>query len=126
MLLFRNTMAVSEGHLDEFAEAIQDAVEFADRHGPQLMVQTFVNERRMLAYSYQLYRDSIAVLEHWRLSDPYIKAVMKHCTVQALQVHGTPSAEVLASLSDRIAAGTATVTPRVAGFVRQFATGVGS
>lgn len=119
MLLFRNTMAVSEGHLSEFTEAVRDAVGFVERHGPQLMVQTFVDERRMLAHSYQLYRDSAAVLEHWRLSDPYIQAVLRHCTVRDFQVHGTPSVEVLDGLGDLVAAGTATVTPRVAGFVRR-------
>jgi hypothetical protein len=121
MLLFRNTMQITEGHLTEFTAAVREAVEFVEHHGPQLMVQTFVDEQRLLAYSYQLYRDSAAVVEHWRLSDPYIRAVMEHCTVLSFQVHGTPSDEVLNGLRELLNDGTATLTPRVAGFVRPFA-----
>ncbi|MFD3530763.1 hypothetical protein [Streptomyces sp. NPDC058664] len=86
-LLFRNTMRITEGHLEGFREAIAKAVDFAEPHGPQLMVQTFLDEERMLAHSFQLYRDSDAVRLHWKLADPYIQEVMEHCRVEHI-AHG--------------------------------------
>ncbi|MFF1510790.1 hypothetical protein [Streptomyces sp. NPDC058326] len=118
-LLFRNTMRITEGHLDGFREAIARAVDFAQRHGPQLMVQTFLDERRMLAHSFQLYRDSDAVRLHWRLADPYIAEVMEHCRVEHFEVFGEPDAEVAAGLRDVLAEhGTLVFSPRIAGFDR--------
>jgi hypothetical protein len=49
MILFRNMMRITEGHLHAFKRAIIEAVEFVEENGPQLMVQTFINEQR--AYS---------------------------------------------------------------------------
>lgn len=118
MILFRNTMQITEGHLHDFKRAIIEAVEFVEENGPQLMVQTFIDEQRMLAVSYQLYRDSGAVLEHWRLADPYIAKVMEHCVVAEFQIHGEPSAAVLERMRPMLDDGRATLTPRLAGFVR--------
>ncbi len=59
-------MRITKGHLAGFKGAVQEAVKFAKQHGPQLMVQTFIDEQQMLAYSFQLYRDSESVLVHWR------------------------------------------------------------
>ncbi|HEX2317038.1 MAG TPA: hypothetical protein VHJ17_25045 [Thermomonospora sp.] len=56
MLLFRSTMRVTDGHLEDFREAIARAVDFPQQHGPRLMVQTFVDEERMLARGFRLYR----------------------------------------------------------------------
>jgi hypothetical protein len=117
MILFRNTMRITEGHLHAFKRAIIEAVNFVEENGPQLMVQTFINEQRMLAVSYQLYRDSEAVLEHWRLADPYIAKAMKHCVVAEFQIHGEPSAVVLEQMRPMLDDGRATLTPRHAGFV---------
>lgn len=116
-LLFRNTMRITEGHLDGFRKAIREAVEFAEQHGPQLLVHTFLDEETMLAYSYQLYRDSESVLLHWKLSDPYISRVMEHCTVERFDVYGQPNAEVMAGLA-QLGDTLASVTPRIAGFTR--------
>jgi hypothetical protein len=123
MILFRNTMRIAEGHLDGFRQAIREAVDFVERNGPQLMVQTFIDEERMLAFSYQLYRDSESILRHWQLADPYINKVMEHCTVEDFQVHGEPNDAVLKGLQGMIDEGRATVTPRLAGFVRPAANG---
>ncbi|MEV4575620.1 hypothetical protein AB0K16_20460 [Nonomuraea jabiensis] len=93
-ILFRNTMRITEGHLEDFRNAIARAVKFAQQHGPQLMVQTFVDETRMLAHSFQLYRDSDAVF-------------------------GEPDGEVAAGL--RLSFGEQiplTFSPRIAGFLR--------
>lgn len=112
-------MRITEGHLKGFCDAVTKAVAFAEQHGPQLMVETFVDEERMLAHSFQLYQDSDAVRLHWKLADPYIQEVMKHCQVERFEVFGTPDADVMAgvrsALSERC---TLTFSPRIAGFVR--------
>ncbi|MFE7415758.1 hypothetical protein [Rhodococcus sp. NPDC057529] len=118
-LLFRNTMRITPGHLDPFREAIARAVDFAEEHGPQLMVQTFVDEERMLAHSFQLYRDSDAVRLHWQLSDPYIQGVMEHCEVEGFEVFGEPDADVTAGIRSALGDGAAlTFLPRIAGYLR--------
>jgi hypothetical protein len=119
ILLFRNTMRITDGHLEDFRDAIARAVAFAQEHGPQLMVETFVDEERMLAHSFQLYQDSDAVRTHWKLADPYIQDVMEHCRVERFEVFGEPDADVVAgvrsALGDQCAL---TFSPRIAGFVR--------
>ncbi|PJE99258.1 hypothetical protein CUT44_05715 [Streptomyces carminius] len=125
-LLFRNTMRIADGRLEDFRDAVVRAVEFARRHGPQLMVETFIDEERMLAHSFQLYRDSDAVRAHWRLADPYIREVMEHCRVERFEVFGEPDDEVAAGV--RAALGgqcPLTFAPRAAGFVRFAATARG-
>ncbi|MFJ9699755.1 hypothetical protein [Streptomyces fradiae] len=125
-LLFRNTMRITDGHMAGFRAAVARAVAFAERHGPQLMVQTFVDEERMLAHSFQLYRDSDAVRAHWRLADPYIREVMEHCRVECFEVFGEPDADVVAGVRSALGDQCVPVfSPRVAGFVR-FATAPGA
>ncbi|MGR6919164.1 hypothetical protein ACU635_33370 [[Actinomadura] parvosata] len=119
IILFRNTMRITDGHLEDFRNAIARAVEFAQQHGPQLMVQTFVDEKRMLAHSFQLYRDSDAVRLHWKLADPFIQDVMKHCRVEHFEVFGEPDAEVAAGLRSSLdEQAPLTFSPRIAGFLR--------
>jgi hypothetical protein len=119
MILFRNTMKITEGHMDAFKQAICAAVDFVSEHGPQLMVQTFIDEKQLTAVSYQLYRDSEAILQHWRLADPYIAEVMQHCTVAAFEICGEPNAAVMERMNTMIQEGLATQMVRLAGFVRQ-------
>ncbi|MEU3274824.1 hypothetical protein ABZ639_28600 [Saccharomonospora sp. NPDC006951] len=121
MILFRNTMRIAAGQLEEFTAAVRAAVDFVEHNAPQVMVQTFVDADRMLAYSYQMYPDSAAVLEHWRVSEAQIDNVSAHCTVVDFQVHGSPDERVLAGMRGMIEDGTAGVTSRIAGFVRPFA-----
>ncbi|WP_433031169.1 hypothetical protein [Actinomycetospora sp. CA-053990] len=45
-------------------------------------MQVFIDDERLLAHSFQLYPDSAAIAEHWRLSDPSIAEVMEHCSVE--------------------------------------------
>lgn len=119
LLLFRNTMRITEGHLEEFRGAIDRAVGFVERHGPQLMVEVFVDEERLLAHSFQLYQDSDAVRAHWKLSDPYIQDVMAHCSVEHFEVFGEPDEDVASgireALGDQVPPAFA---PRFSGFVR--------
>lgn len=44
-MLLRNTMAFDRQHAAEFKKAIINAVEFANKHAPQLMVQTLSTMR---------------------------------------------------------------------------------
>jgi hypothetical protein len=118
-ILFRNTMRITDGHLDGFRHAIARAVAFAQENGPQLMVEVFVDDERMLAYSFQLYRDSDSIRTHWRLSDPYIREVMEHCTVQHFEVFGHPDADIVAALKTPDGGSFPfSVSPRLAGFNR--------
>lgn len=118
-ILFRNTMRITDGHLDGFRHAIARAVAFTEEHGPQLMVEVFIDEERMLAYSFQLYRDSDAIRDHWRLSDPYIREVMEHCTVRHFEIYGEPDDDIMAALKTPDGESfPLTHTPRLVGFTR--------
>ena len=116
-LLFRNTMLVHEGHLDEYRAAIERAVGFAEEHAPQVMVDVFIDEVERRATSFQIYEDSDAVRRHWQLSDPYIQDVMAHCVVEQFEVFGTPDEGILRELT----AGDLplTIHPRLTGFLRR-------
>ncbi|MFI2229568.1 hypothetical protein [Nocardia testacea] len=116
-ILFHNTMRITDGHLEQFEEAVQRAVAFVEEHGPQLMVQVFLDEDRGLAHSFQLYRDSEAVLAHWKLSDPYIREVMEHCSLQSFETYGEISDEVLDGLRAG-PVGEVTVRRALTGFTR--------
>ncbi|MDT0379707.1 hypothetical protein RM572_13110 [Streptomyces sp. DSM 42041] len=112
-------MRITDGHLDGFRHAIAQAVAFTEEHGPQLMVDVFVDEERMLAHSFQLYRDSDAIRTHWRLSDPYIRGVMEHCTVEHFEVFGAPDPDIVAALTTPDGDSfPVVISPRMAGFHR--------
>jgi hypothetical protein len=121
-ILFHNTMKIIDGHLDEFSAAVRRAVAFVQEYGPQQFVQVFLDEQRGVAHSFQLYPDSEAVLAHWAMSDPYIRDVMEHCTVDSFETYGQLSEAVLHGLRTGLA-GTATVRPPLTGFVRLGSTG---
>lgn len=118
-LLFHNIMCIREGHLDEFRAAITEAVTVVRERGPQLMVEVYIDAEAMRAHSFQLYADDESVLEHWQLSDPYIREVMEHCTVERFEVFGEPGEQVREGLrtpnGERFPT---TTTPRLTGFTR--------
>ena len=72
LIMLVNTMEIREGRLAEFRESVERAVRFTEEHGPQLIVNVYIDEDNMRAQSVQLYPDSDAILTHWELSDPYI------------------------------------------------------
>lgn len=116
-LLMHNTMKITPGRLEGFRDAVRRAVDFVEKHGPQLMVRVFIEEEEMRAHSFQMYADSDAIRTHWKLSDPYIAAVMEHCTVERLALYGDPDEDVRAALEP----GTAfpvSITPLFTGFLR--------
>ena len=119
-LLLHNTMRITEGHLEGFRSAVEKAVMFVEEHGPQLAVQVFIDDERLVAHSFQLYPDSSAIVRHWSLSDPYIREVMAHCTVERLEMYGEPEEDVVGDAFRPDVAGDVprTVVPRLIGFVR--------
>ncbi|OCP01697.1 MULTISPECIES: hypothetical protein [unclassified Ensifer] len=117
-LLFRNLMRITPGHLDEFREAVKSAINFVESHAPQLMVQTFIDEKAMQAVSIQLYRNSEDVLSHWQMSDAHINNVSAHCAVERLEVYGAPNEEVAKGLAPFIGDGRGFIMPPLTGFSR--------
>lgn len=115
-LIFRNTMRITPGHTDDYRRAIEDAVSFAEQHAPQLMVDVFIDDQEGTATSFQIYADSDDVLTHWKLSDPYIAEVMKHCSVDRFEVFGSPSDEVRAGFG-RVSGMEVTINPRLTGYL---------
>lgn len=83
------------------------------------MVDVFIDEERMLAHSFQLYRDSDSIRAHWRLSDPYIREVMEHCTVQHFEIFGEPDHDIVAAFKTPDGEPFPfVISPRLAGFNR--------
>lgn len=118
-ILLLNTMQIEQGKLEEFKESVKRSVAFVEANGPQFMVEVYVDEKIMRAYSFQLYRDSESILSHWRMSDPYIREVMQHITVKRLDVYGQPNDAVMEGLRPFSEDGViVTVTPQFAGFAR--------
>lgn len=117
-ILLRNTMAFDREHAPEFKEAIVNAVEFAGRHAPQLMVQTYIDDENGLCYSFQLYQDSDAILRHWQVSDRNIAEVMKYCVVRSMEVYGSPSEAVRDGIMGSVGEAKVSFTTGLAGFCR--------
>jgi hypothetical protein len=117
-ILLRNVMKITEGRLDLFCEAVSEAVGFVEQHGPQLMVQTFIDREEMRATSFQLYRNSADMLRHWELSDPYIQKVSQHCEVERLELYGNPCEEVRAGISSFLKDGRGQIITPLVGFAR--------
>jgi catechol 2,3-dioxygenase-like lactoylglutathione lyase family enzyme len=117
-VLIRNTMAFDRQHAAEFRQAILNAVDFANKHAPQLMVMTYIDDENGLCYSFQLFRDSEAILRHWKVSDPNITEVMKHCVVRSMEVYGRPSEAVRNGILGSVGDATVSFTPELAGFFR--------
>jgi hypothetical protein len=117
-ILFHNIMRIHDGHLEDYRRAINNAVDFAERHGPQRMVEVFIDETHGLGHSFQLYDDSAAILRHWELSDPSIRDVMAHCSVQRLEVYGEVSRQVRDGLTGAGGGFEVTIIPAFTGFLR--------
>lgn len=110
---------IRPGKLEPFKQAIRNAVTFAEAHGSQLVVETFIDEESMRANSLQMLPSSEAVLAHWRLADPYIRDVMESCIMRRLDVYGEPNEEVMLGLLSLVEQGIpVTVTPGFVGFRR--------
>lgn len=117
-ILLRNTMAFDRQHAAEFRKAIINAVDFANKHAPQLMVQTYIDDEKGLFYSFQLFQDSDAILRHWQVSDPNIAEVMKYCVVRSMEVYGSPSKEVRDGILGSVGEASVSFTPELFGFYR--------
>lgn len=117
-ILLRNTMAFDRSRAAEFKRAVVQAVDFARRNAPQLMVEVFVDDERALCYSFQMFENSEAIREHWEVSGPSISEVMKYCEVRSMEVYGIPSQEVRAGILASAGNGNVSFTPHLTGFQR--------
>lgn len=114
-----SSLDIRPGKLEQFKQAIREAVAFAESHGPQIVVETFIDEESMRANSLQIMPNSEAVLAHWKMADPYIRDVMESCIMRRLDVFGEPNEEVMLGLLSLIEQGIpVTVTPAFVGFRR--------
>lgn len=116
-ILLRNTMAFEPHQASAFKQAILSAVEFAKHNARQLMVQVYIDEEQGLCYSFQMFENSDAILQHWKISDPNIAEVMKHCVVRRMEVYGSPSDEVRAGIA-ALGEDVVSFTPELTGFYR--------
>ncbi len=117
-ILLRNTLAFDRQQVAEFKRAIVNAVEFANQHAPQLMVQSYVDDENGLCYSFQLFQDSEAVLRHWQVSDPSIAEVMKYCVIRSMEVYGDASKAVRDGILNAVGNASVSFTPAFVGFSR--------
>ena len=98
---------------------MRNSLEFIEANGPQPMVEVYVDEGSMRAFSFQFFPDSEAMLSHWLMSDPYIRDVSRHITVERLDLYGQPNDAVMEGLRPFSEDGVVvTVTPNFAGFAR--------
>lgn len=105
--------------MSEFKQKLLRAVEFVEASGPQLMVEVYVDGAQGRAYSFQLYSDSASVKTHWQISDPYIREVMEHATVERLDIYGDPDEYVMQRVQEFAKTDIEiSVTPNVTGFHR--------
>ncbi len=93
------TMRLERGKLENFKVSVKNSLAFVQENGPQLLVEVYVDEENLRAYSFQLHDTLEFVRTHWRMSDPYIRDVMQHVTVKRLDVFGWPDDAVLEGLS---------------------------
>ncbi len=118
-ILLINTMQIENGKLEAFKESVNNSLAFVEANGPQLMVEVYVDEENMRAYSFQVYRDSESILSHWQMSDPYIREVMQHITVKRLDIYGRPNEAVMEGLRSFSEDGVVvSMTPHFTGFTR--------
>jgi hypothetical protein len=118
-ILLINTMQIHPGELEDFKASVQRSIEFVETNGPQLLVEVYVNEENMQAYSVQFYSDSESMLFHWQISDPYIHDVMQHSAVKRLDIYGQPNHAVMEGIRSFARNGiTVSITPHFVGFHR--------
>jgi len=118
-IMLINTMQIEQSKLEDFKQSVKNSLAFVEANGPQLMVEVYVDEKNLQAYSFQFYRDSESILSHWQMSDPYIRDVMEHITVKRLDIYGQPDDAVMEGVRPFSQDGViVTVTPHFAGFTR--------
>ncbi len=118
-IMLINTMQIEQSKLEDFKQSVKNSLAFVEANGPQLMVEVYVDEKNLRAYSFQFYRDSESILSHWEMSDPYIRDVMEHITVKRLDIYGQPDDAVMEGVQPFSQDGViVTVTPHFAGFTR--------
>ncbi len=118
-MMFITTMAIEEGKLEAFKEAVAKSLAFLEENGPQVMAAVYIDEEQMIANGVQLHRDSESILLHWQLADPYMRDVMQYTTTKGVEIYGEPSEAVMAGMERLSSMGaTVVVRSRLAGFSR--------
>lgn len=64
-ILLINTMRIERGKLEDFKVSVKNSLAFVQENGPQLLVEVYVDEENLRAYSFQLYDTSESILTHW-------------------------------------------------------------
>lgn len=113
VILYHNTMRIYQGHLEAFRREAENAVAVVEEQGPQIMLEIFIDEPRMLAHSIQVHADSESIRTHVKTRNPGSGPIMDHCEVQSFAVFGNLDPDLLEILPP----GTR-VVPRFAGFTR--------
>lgn len=118
-IVFITTMAIHEGTLEEFKEAVAKSMNFLEEKGPQMMASVHIDEEQMVANGFQVHRNSDSILQHWQLADPHMRNVMQYTTTKSVEVYGQPNDAVMAGMQRLASVGaTIVVRPRLAGFSR--------
>ncbi|MGF1568852.1 MAG: hypothetical protein ACFCVD_12400 [Nodosilinea sp.] len=118
-ILLINTMQIHQRELENFKESVKRSIEFVETNGSQLLVEVYVDEENLRAYSFQVYPDSESMLFHWQISDPYIRDVMQHSAVKRLDIYGQPNPAVMEGISSFVRNGIiVSITPHFVGFHR--------
>lgn len=81
-------------------------------------MQVYIDDDKALCYSFQLFRDSEAILRHWQISDPNITEVMKYCVVRSMEVYGSPNEAVRLGILKSVGDTFVSFTPELVGFFR--------
>ncbi|OWY64954.1 hypothetical protein B7486_44470 [cyanobacterium TDX16] len=63
-ILLVNTMQIHQGELKDFQESVKRSIEFVETNGLQVLVEVYIDEDNMQAYSFQFYADSESMLFH--------------------------------------------------------------
>lgn len=110
---------IHPGKLAAFNDAIAKAVAFARDHGPQLLVEVYIDDDALRAHSCQIQPDPAAILRHWQMADPHIAAVMDCCSMTRIEIFGTPGRAVLDGMEPLAREGVRIrITPGFTGFAR--------
>ena len=117
-----DTSVVREGRLEEVKAAIRELAEFVDANEPRpLAYNVYLDESSNQLTVLQVHPDSASLEHHMRIAGPAFARFTELIRMQAMDVFGEPSQELLGLLRDKaqmLGGIPVVVHPRYAGFVR--------
>ena len=117
-----DTSVVREGRLEEVKAAIRELAEFVDANEPRpLAYNVYLDESSNQLTVLQVHPDSASLEHHMRIAGPAFARFTELIRMQAMDVFGEPSQELLGLLRDKaqmLGGIPVVVLPRYAGFVR--------